>query len=58
VREGGRRKKKKKKRRNVTLHRVKTYHDAIKNFKELPEFAVQWNDSDMFSLRKVMQLRE
>jgi hypothetical protein len=36
--------------------RVKTYHDAIKSLKELQEFAVQRNDSDIlrvFSEAKV-----
>jgi hypothetical protein len=30
--------------------RVKTYQDAVKSLKELQEFAVQRNDSDMLSV--------
>jgi hypothetical protein len=30
--------------------RVNTCQDAVKSLKELQEFAVQWNDSDMLSL--------
>jgi hypothetical protein len=30
--------------------RVKTYQDSVKSLKELQEFAVQRNDSDMFSV--------
>jgi hypothetical protein len=30
--------------------RVKTYQDAVKSLKELQEFAVQRNDSDIFSV--------
>jgi hypothetical protein len=30
--------------------RVKTYQDAVKSLKELQEFAVQRNDSDMFGV--------
>jgi hypothetical protein len=30
--------------------RMKTYQDAVKSLKELQEFAVQRNDSDMFSV--------
>jgi hypothetical protein len=29
---------------------VKTYQDAVKSLKELQEFAIQWNDSDMLSV--------
>ena len=29
---------------------VKTYQDAVKSLKELQEFAVQWNDSDMLGV--------
>jgi hypothetical protein len=44
---------------------VKTYQVAVKSLKELQEFALQWNDSDMLSvilrlkcLWKVRQSRE
>src|SRR5215469_5048182 len=30
--------------------RVKTYQDVVKSLKELQEFAVQWNDSDMLGV--------
>ena len=30
--------------------RVKTHQDAVKSLKELEEFAVQWNDSDMLGV--------
>jgi hypothetical protein len=30
--------------------RVKTHQDAFKSLKELQEFAVQWNDSDMLGV--------
>jgi hypothetical protein len=30
--------------------RVKTYQDAVKSLKELQEFAIQQNDSDMLSV--------
>jgi hypothetical protein len=30
--------------------RVKTYQDAVKSLKELQEFAIQWNDSDMLGV--------
>jgi hypothetical protein len=30
--------------------RVKTHQDAVKSLKELQEFAVQWNDSDMLGV--------
>ena len=45
----------KKKKRNITLLedekcRMKTYQDAVKSLKELQEFAVQRNDSDMLGV--------
>ena len=30
--------------------RVKTHQDAVKSLKELQEFAIQWNDSDMLGV--------
>jgi hypothetical protein len=30
--------------------RVKTHQDAIKSLKELQEYAIQWNDTDMLSV--------
>jgi cell shape-determining protein MreC len=30
--------------------RVKTYQNAVKSLKELLEFAIQWNDSDMLDV--------
>jgi hypothetical protein len=30
--------------------RMKTYQDVVKSLKELQEFAIQWNDSDMLSV--------
>jgi hypothetical protein len=29
---------------------MKTYQNAFKSLKELQEFAIQWNDSDMISV--------
>jgi hypothetical protein len=31
--------------------RVKTYQGAVKSLKELQEFAIQWNESDKFSVK-------
>jgi hypothetical protein len=35
---------------DIVLEEVKTYQDAVKSLKELQEFAIQWNDSDMLGV--------
>ena len=37
--------------------RVKTYQDAVKSLKDLQEFAVQWNDSDMLGVVSEAKVR-